>query len=253
MLPACKPQALSPRRLGLSLCRGCLGAVLVVAPSNSGIIYDRRPKSRSPPPRPMDRRRSQTASRSAVQRSSVPGTDGPSAEFRSQPVQLSRLLSIKTGGCPEDCGYCSQSAHHRHRPEGLETMEVERVIAEAQNRPRRRRHPLLHGRRLAQSQRPRHGCGGRHGRRRQGARHGDLHDARHARPRIKRSSSRKPASTTTITISIPPSATTARSSQRAPLPTAWKRSLMSATAASRCAAAASSAWAKRRSTASICW
>ncbi len=27
-------------------------------------------------------------------------------------VQLASLLSIKTGGCPEDCGYCSQSAHH---------------------------------------------------------------------------------------------------------------------------------------------
>src|SRR6185312_9045722 len=26
-------------------------------------------------------------------------------------VQLSTLLSIKTGGCPEDCGYCSQSVH----------------------------------------------------------------------------------------------------------------------------------------------
>lgn len=28
-------------------------------------------------------------------------------------VQKASLLSIKTGGCPEDCGYCSQSAHHR--------------------------------------------------------------------------------------------------------------------------------------------
>ncbi|MEZ5979164.1 MAG: biotin synthase BioB [Planctomycetota bacterium] len=28
-------------------------------------------------------------------------------------VQCAQLLSIKTGGCPEDCGYCSQSAHHR--------------------------------------------------------------------------------------------------------------------------------------------
>jgi biotin synthase len=28
-------------------------------------------------------------------------------------VQLCRLLSIKTGGCPEDCGYCSQSAHYK--------------------------------------------------------------------------------------------------------------------------------------------
>ncbi|MER9178538.1 biotin synthase, partial [Mesorhizobium sp. M0955] len=32
--------------------------------------------------------------------------------FDPNKVQLSRLLSIKTGGCPEDCGYCSQSAHH---------------------------------------------------------------------------------------------------------------------------------------------
>jgi len=27
-------------------------------------------------------------------------------------IQLCRLLSIKTGGCPEDCGYCPQSAHY---------------------------------------------------------------------------------------------------------------------------------------------
>ncbi|RWB24814.1 MAG: biotin synthase, partial [Mesorhizobium sp.] len=32
------------------------------------------------------------------------------AYFDQNRVQLSRLLSIKTGGCPEDCGYCSQSA-----------------------------------------------------------------------------------------------------------------------------------------------
>src|SRR6266481_10041860 len=34
------------------------------------------------------------------------------ASFDPNRVQLSRLISIKTGGCPEDCGYCSQSAHH---------------------------------------------------------------------------------------------------------------------------------------------
>ena len=38
------------------------------------------------------------------------------AQFDPNSVQLSRLLSIKTGGCPEDCGYCSQSAYH---PTGL--------------------------------------------------------------------------------------------------------------------------------------
>lgn len=51
--------------------------------------------------------------------------------FNPNQVQMSRLLSIKTGGCPEDCGYCSQSAH---APTGLKAsklMEVERVLAEA--------------------------------------------------------------------------------------------------------------------------
>jgi len=35
------------------------------------------------------------------------------AFFPNQDVQLATLLSIKTGGCPEDCGYCPQSAHHK--------------------------------------------------------------------------------------------------------------------------------------------
>ncbi len=51
--------------------------------------------------------------------------------FDPNRVQMSRLLSIKTGGCPEDCGYCSQSAH---APTGLKAsklMEVERVLEEA--------------------------------------------------------------------------------------------------------------------------
>ena len=28
-------------------------------------------------------------------------------------LQMATLLSIKTGACPEDCGYCSQSGHHK--------------------------------------------------------------------------------------------------------------------------------------------
>ena len=32
--------------------------------------------------------------------------------FDANEVQVSTLLSIKTGGCPEDCSYCSQSAHN---------------------------------------------------------------------------------------------------------------------------------------------
>jgi len=51
--------------------------------------------------------------------------------FDANKVQLSRLLSIKTGGCAEDCGYCSQSAHHASGLSASKLMEVERVIAEA--------------------------------------------------------------------------------------------------------------------------
>jgi biotin synthase len=54
------------------------------------------------------------------------------ALYAAQDVQQCQLLSIKTGACPEDCGYCSQSAHFKTtvRPEAL--MEVERVIESAQ-------------------------------------------------------------------------------------------------------------------------
>src|SRR5882757_2094403 len=51
--------------------------------------------------------------------------------FAPNKVQLSRLLSIKTGGCPEDCGYCSQSTHHESGLKASKLMEVERVVAEA--------------------------------------------------------------------------------------------------------------------------
>jgi biotin synthase len=53
------------------------------------------------------------------------------AHFDPNRVQLSRLLSIKTGGCPEDCAYCSQSVHHESGLTASKLMEVEHVIAEA--------------------------------------------------------------------------------------------------------------------------
>ena len=54
------------------------------------------------------------------------------ANFDPNRVQLSRLLNIKTGGCPEDCGYCSQSAHHDSGLKASKLMEVARVIEEAE-------------------------------------------------------------------------------------------------------------------------
>jgi biotin synthase len=53
------------------------------------------------------------------------------ANFNPNHVQVSRLLSIKTGGCPEDCGYCSQSAHHSSGLTASKLMEIEKVLAEA--------------------------------------------------------------------------------------------------------------------------
>src|SRR6516162_56751 len=51
--------------------------------------------------------------------------------FDPNRVQLSRLLNIKTGGCPEDCGYCSQSSHHATGLGASKLMDVETILAEA--------------------------------------------------------------------------------------------------------------------------
>jgi biotin synthase len=53
------------------------------------------------------------------------------AHFDPNAIQMSRLLSIKTGGCAEDCGYCSQSAHYPTGLKASKLMGVERVLAEA--------------------------------------------------------------------------------------------------------------------------
>ena len=46
-------------------------------------------------------------------------------------VQVSTLLSIKTGGCPEDCGYCPQAARYHTNIEGNDLMTVQQVKAQA--------------------------------------------------------------------------------------------------------------------------
>lgn len=46
-------------------------------------------------------------------------------------VQVSTLLSIKTGGCPEDCGYCPQAARYHTNIEGNDLMTVAQVKAQA--------------------------------------------------------------------------------------------------------------------------
>jgi len=56
------------------------------------------------------------------------------AYFGSSGVQLCQLLSIKTGGCPEDCAYCPQSAHYPTdvvRQDLMEVDEVRRIAEQA--------------------------------------------------------------------------------------------------------------------------
>ena len=48
--------------------------------------------------------------------------------FDANEVQLSTLLSIKTGGCPEDCGYCPQSVHYDTGVEAGKLMERDAVL-----------------------------------------------------------------------------------------------------------------------------
>lgn len=51
--------------------------------------------------------------------------------FDPAEVETATLLSIKTGGCPEDCGYCSQSAHHETGLKASKLMDVDAVLAQA--------------------------------------------------------------------------------------------------------------------------
>ena len=53
------------------------------------------------------------------------------AHFPANEVQLSTLLSIKTGGCSEDCAYCPQAARYQTGVEAEKLMAVEAVLGEA--------------------------------------------------------------------------------------------------------------------------
>ena len=53
------------------------------------------------------------------------------SNFDPNEVQVSTLLSIKTGACPEDCKYCSQSGHYNTALEKEKLMQVEKVVEQA--------------------------------------------------------------------------------------------------------------------------
>ncbi len=53
------------------------------------------------------------------------------AEFPDADIELCTLLSVKTGGCPEDCSYCSQSSHHKSPIQGKAMLQVADVVEAA--------------------------------------------------------------------------------------------------------------------------
>src|SRR5579872_6275362 len=53
------------------------------------------------------------------------------AHHPEQEVQLCTLLSVKTGGCPEDCAYCPQSSHYETSAGPEKMLDVDDVLAAA--------------------------------------------------------------------------------------------------------------------------
>src|SRR5439155_7200388 len=99
--------------------------------------------------------------------------------FDPNALQLSSLLSIKTGGCPEDCAYCPQSARHSAGMENQALLPLD-TIGSGPHRPSQWRHTLLHGRGMAWSQAAGLGESNRNGEGREIPRAGDVRDPRHA-------------------------------------------------------------------------
>src|SRR3954463_3522526 len=52
---------------------------------------------------------------------------------KTDEIQGCQLLSIKTGGCPEDCAYCPQSAHYKTNLEKEQLLSLEKTLEAAQN------------------------------------------------------------------------------------------------------------------------
>ena len=180
------------------------------------MVFNAESAAAPPPPRPSATTGRSTRSSPCSGSRSTTCSTGPrrtiATHFDPNAVQISTLLSIKTGGCPEDCAYCPQSAHYRTGVASDKLMSREAVLAEARRAAGGRGHAVLHGRRLAIAAGWRRRERGRAGFRRQGARPGDLRDAGDAHPPTGRPAHARRASTSTTTTWTHPSRTTGRSS-----------------------------------------
>lgn len=82
--------------------------------------------------------------------------------FDPRQVQVSTLLSIKTGACPEDCKYCPQSSRYKTGLEAERLMEAEQVLSRRAKR-KRRIDAFLYGRGVEESPRTRYAVPGTNG------------------------------------------------------------------------------------------
>lgn len=82
--------------------------------------------------------------------------------FDPRQVQVSTLLSIKTGACPEDCKYCPQSSRYKTGLEAERLMEVEQVL-ESARKAKAAGSTFLYGRGVEESPRTRYAVPGTNG------------------------------------------------------------------------------------------
>lgn len=73
------------------------------------------------------------------------------ANFNPNQVQISTLLSIKTGACPEDCKYCPQSGHYKTDLERERLLEVEKSSRASTPCKTKGCNPFLYGRCVVRS------------------------------------------------------------------------------------------------------
>ena len=65
-------------------------------------------------------------------------------EYCGPEVELESLINAKSGACPEDCAFCSQSARFHTEVDVYPFLDLDDVLAAARADARRGRHPVLH-------------------------------------------------------------------------------------------------------------
>ena len=160
-------------------------------------------------------------------------------------VEVEGIVSIKTGGCPEDCHFCSQSGRFQ-TPVRAVRLDIPALVRAAHETAATGRDRVLPRGGGARTRRAADGAGARSGGGDQRG-GGDQHRLLAGDPDPGAGGASWPgwACTATTTTSRPRVRTSPRSSPRTPGRSGWRRSSWCASSGWRCAAAGSSGWARR--------